>query len=196
MSAVPAEAGAEVALRLRRACEAHDPSIGPHLDRVTRYACALGRGLGLPDDRLEHLRLAAPLHDVGKIGLPAGLLQKPGKLTPAEMETVRAHTTIGHRILDGSPWPVLQCAARIALSHHENWDGSGHPHGLRGEAIPLEARIVAVADVYDALSTSRAYKEAWEPERVVAELRRLRGIKFDPEALDLFLGQLPQLAAV
>lgn len=196
MNPPPSDPGAEVALRLRRACEAHDPSIGPHLDRVTRYACEIGRGLGLPGERLEQLRLAAPLHDVGKIGLPPALLHKPGKLTSAEMQIVREHTTIGHRILDGSPWPVLQCAAQIALSHHENWDGSGQPQGLKAGQIPLEARIVAVADVFDALSSSRIYKDAWDPEQVVAEMRRLRGVKFDPEALDLFLDRLPILAAV
>ncbi len=196
MSAAPADPGAEAALRLRRACEAHDPKIGPHLDRVTRYACEIGLALGLPADRRGQLRLAAPLHDVGKIGLPSALLQKPGRLTAAEMDLVREHTRIGHRILEGSPWPALRCAADIALCHHENWDGSGHPRGLRGAQIPLEARIVSVADVFDALSSPRAYKEAWEPGRVAAEMRRLRGAKFDPELLDLFLDRLPLPAAV
>lgn len=102
----------------------------------------------------------------------------------------------GHRILDGSSWPVIQCAARIALSHHENWQGGGYPQGISGDGIPLEARIAAVADVYDALSSPRAYKPAWEQDRVVAEMRRLRAVKFDPEILDLFLGRLPAAAEI
>ena len=145
----------------------------------------------MPAARLHELSYAVPLHDLGKIGLPSALLAKPGRLTPEEMTTVMAHTRIGHGILEDSRWPVIQCAARIALSHHENWDGSGHPHGRAGEEIPLEARLTAVADVYDALSSPRAYKPAWEPDQVVAEMRRLREKKFDPGLLDLFLDYLP-----
>lgn len=192
----PINPGIEIAVRLRLACEAHDTTISSHLDRVSRYACEIGRRMGLSQARIFELHHATPLHDVGKIGIPVELLNKPGRLTSDEMETVKSHTTIGHRMLEGSPWPIIQCAARIALSHHECWDGAGYPLGLAGEAIPLEARIVAVADVYDALMSQRAYKPAWEEDAVIAELRRLRGTKFDPTILDLFLDHLRAMTAV
>ena len=185
----------EIALRLRRACEAHEPTIGDHLDHVTRYACELGRLAGLAEVQLGELQHATPLHDLGKIALPLSLLNKPGRLTPEESEVIRTHTVIGHQILEGSPWPLIQCAARIALSHHECWNGNGYPQGLAGENIPLDVRIVTVADVYDALKSRRAYKPAWEEERVVDELRRLREAQFDPAILDLFLAHLPAMAA-
>jgi HD-GYP domain-containing protein (c-di-GMP phosphodiesterase class II) len=187
--------GVELAQRLRLACETHDPAIGPHLDRVTYYSCEIGRRLGLDPGQLDELRLAAPLHDLGKIGLPTALLNKPGRLTAAEIEVVKSHTRLGHKILAGSPWSAIETAAQVALSHHECWDGSGHPHGLAGTDIPLAARIVAVADVYDALLSQRAYKPAWDEEAVSDELRRQRGLKFDPEILDVFLEHLPQIAA-
>ncbi len=183
-------------MRLRLACEAHDPEIGSHLDRVTQIACEIARALGLGEATVTSMRHAVPLHDLGKIGIPLSLLHKPGRLTPEEAETVKAHTVIGHDILVGSPWPAIQCAARIALSHHEDWGGGGYPHGWAGEAIPLEARIAAVADVYDALSTPRAYKPAWAPDRVIAEMRRLRGTKFDPAILDVFLSHIPAAAEI
>jgi HD-GYP domain-containing protein (c-di-GMP phosphodiesterase class II) len=185
--------GAEIAVRLRLACEAHDTTISSHLDRVTRYACEIGRVMGLSATRIAELHYATPLHDVGKIGIPVELLNKPGRLTREEFEMVKSHTVIGYRMLEGSPWPTIQCAARIALAHHESWDGTGYPHGLVGESIPLDARIVAVADVYDALMSQRAYKPAWEEDAVIAEMRRLRETKFDPAILDLFLDHLPAM---
>jgi putative two-component system response regulator len=181
----------EIAVRLRLACEAHDVSIGPHLDRVTGYACEIARRMGLPAARVHELTHAVPLHDIGKIGLPVSLLNKPGALEAAEREVIKTHTLIGHRILEGSPWPVIQCAARIALSHHEAWDGTGYPHRWTAERIPLEARISCVADVFDALCSSRAYKPAWDLGQVVDEMRRLRGTKFDPGIVDLFLAEIP-----
>lgn len=187
--------GVEMALRLRHACEAHDSTIGSHLDRVSRYACEIGRLAGWSEARLLELYHATPLHDVGKIGVPTEILNKPGALTSAEMEVIKQHTLIGHRMLEGSKWPVMQCAAVIALSHHECWDGRGYPHGLSGARIPLEARIVAVADVYDALISQRAYKPAWEEDRVITEMRQMRAAKFDPEILDLFVGNLPEIVA-
>lgn len=186
--------GVEIAGRLRLACEAHDADISQHLDRVSRYACDVGRLMGLSDLQLFELKHATPLHDLGKIALPLEILNKVGRLTHDEMETVKTHTVIGHRIMDGSEWPMIQCAARIALSHHECWNGSGYPHNLAGDAIPLDARIVAVADVYDALMSQRAYKPAWEEDMVIAEMRRLRGDKFDPAILDLFIENLPVLS--
>jgi len=195
MSASPfPDPGVEMAIRLRQTCEVHDARIASHLDRVSRYACEIGRLAGLPVSRLIELHYAAPLHDIGKIGLPLALLNKAGSLTDKERELVKSHTVIGHRILDGSSWPVISCAAQIALSHHECWDGSGYPHGLSREKIPLDARIVAVADVFDALISHRAYKPAWEEEHAIAEMLKLRGSKFDPEILDLFLQHLPGMA--
>lgn len=186
--------GVEIAVRLRLCCEAHDPTIGSHLDRVGRYACEIGRLMGLSPTQILELHHATPLHDVGKIGIPSEILNKPSRLTREEMELVKTHTVIGHRILEGSDAPVMQCAARIALSHHECWDGSGYPHGISRQAIPLDARIVAVADVYDALMSQRAYKPAWEEELVLAEMRNLRAIKFDPQILDLFLENISAFA--
>jgi len=194
LPAVFADPGVELAARLRVACEAHDPSISQHLDRVSRYACDIGRLMGFTEAQLVELRHATPLHDIGKIAMPLEILNKTGRLTNEEMDTIKLHTVIGHRILDGSSWPVLQCAARIALSHHECWSGNGYPHNLVGEAIPLDARIVAVADVYDALLSQRAYKPAWEEDMVMAEMRRLRETKFDPAILDLFVENLPVLS--
>jgi response regulator RpfG family c-di-GMP phosphodiesterase len=188
--------GIEMARRLRAACEAHEPSIEQHLDRVSNYTCTLARLLDMPASQVECLHHAVPLHDIGKIGISTALLTKPTRLTEEEMEIVRGHTVIGHRILAGSSSPVIQCAARIALSHHEAWDGSGYPHRLAGENIPLEARIAAIADVYDALLSPRAYKAAWEQTMVISELQRLRGIKFDPMLLDCFLEHVAQVESV
>ncbi len=187
----PVENGQEMAARLRLACETHDVSIGAHLDRVTGYADEIARRMGLSSEDRLFITQAICLHDIGKIGLPLTLLHKPGRLTPAEAEIAKTHTVMGHRILAGSPWPILQCAAQIALEHHENWDGSGYPYHKSGLKIGRDARIAAVADVYDALSSPRAYKPAWEPDQVVAEMQRLRGVKFDPEILDVFLARLP-----
>lgn len=189
------DSGIDLAQRLRLACEAHDPSIGSHLDRVSRFAVSIGRLVGLSERQLLELHHATPLHDLGKIGIPIELLNKTGRLTAEEMTIIKSHTLVGFRILDGSHDPLIQMAAKIALYHHENWDGSGYPYGLCREDIPQEARIVAVADVYDALMSQRAYKPAWEEEAVVTELRRLRGLKFDPEILDLFLEHLPSMVA-
>lgn len=187
MPSVPPDPAAEILDRLRRVCEAHDPAIGPHLDRVAELSATIARGLGRPPAEVQAVRQIAPLHDLGKIALPLSLLQKEGALSTEEMDEVKAHTVVGYDILRGSAWPLVQAAARVALSHHENWDGSGYPHGLRGTAIPLEARIVAVADVFDALTSQRSYKPAWHFEAALAEMERLRAAKFDPAILDVFL---------
>ncbi len=182
--------GDEIVIRLRLTCEVHDDALVGHLDRVAHYACELATALKLAPADIAKLRLAAPLHDIGKVALPLELLNKPGRLTPAEMEIIKSHTTIGHHILCGSRWPVVQLAADIAHAHHENWDGSGYPHAIPGEKIPLLARIVAIADVYDALRSPRTYKPAWTLEQAIEELSRQRAIKFDPYLLDAFLKNL------
>ncbi len=185
--------GDEIVIRLRLTCEAHDDALVGHLDRVALYACELATALQLDPADIAQLRIAAPLHDIGKVALPLELLNKPGRLTNSEMEIVKSHTTIGYRILGGSKWPVVQLAADIAHSHHENWDGSGYPRALAGEKIHRLARIVAIADVYDALRSPRTYKPAWTLEQAIEELKRQRGIKFDPLLLDTFLKILPNL---
>jgi putative two-component system response regulator len=187
--------GIEMALRLRYACEAHEHSISEHLERVSLYTCEIARLMGCSMKHLAELRYATPLHDLGKIYVPVAVLNKPGKLTTEEMVIVKTHTTLGHRMLEGSSWPVIRCAAEIALSHHECWDGSGYPYGIAGDRIPLDARIVAVADVYDALLSQRAYKPAWEESVVLNTMREMRGTKFDPEVLDVFLAHPPVFGA-
>jgi putative two-component system response regulator len=135
----------------------------------------------------ELLRHASALHDVGKVGVPDSILLKPGKLDPEEWATMQSHTTIGASILSGSTSPLVQLAETIALTHHERWDGSGYPQGLAGDDIPLAGRICAICDVFDALLSSRPYKDAWPIAEVLAELERQRGSQFDPRLIDVFL---------
>ena len=187
--------GIEMALRLRRACEAHESELGSHLTNVARYTAELARHIGLSDAFVADLHYATPLHDLGKIAVPLELLRRPGALTHEEMELVKEHTVVGHRILQGSEWPVIRYAANIALSHHENWDGTGYPHGLSGESIPIEARLCAIADVYDALRSRRSYKRPWPEQEVIHELRRLSGTKFEPRLVEAFLELIPRLEA-
>ena len=181
----------EIIERLARAAEFRDDNTGQHTERVGQMAALLGRELGLPDAQVVLMRRAAPLHDVGKIGIPDSILLKLGKLTPAEFELVKTHTTIGARILSGSRFALLRLAEEIAFSHHERWDGSGYA-GLAGGAIPLPGRIVAVADVFDALTQKRPYKAAWPVEEAVAEVRRQRGRQFDPDVVDAFVRIIEQ----
>lgn len=141
---------------------------------------------------MELIRLAAPLHDVGKIGIADALLLKKGKLDPDEFQLMTTHVTIGGQILSGSESPLLQLAEQIALTHHESWDGSGYPLGLKGEEIPLAGRIVTVADVFDALTHERPYKKAWTEEAAAIEIERLSGGKFDPRVVAIFLVLLQQ----
>ena len=177
----------EILERLARAAEYRDDDTGEHIERVGRIAALLARALGLREAEVELVRRAAPLHDVGKIGIPDEVLLKPGKLTAAEFAQMQTHTMIGAKILSGSRFPILQLATEIALTHHERWDGSGYPHGLAREAIPLPGRIVAVVDVFDALTHERPYKSAWPVAAAVAELRRQRGRQFDPSVVTAFL---------
>jgi PAS domain S-box-containing protein len=180
------DARLETLQRLALAAEYRDDDTYQHTERVAGTVALLGERLGLPETDVALLRQAAPLHDVGKLGISDSILLKPGKLTVAEFEQVKAHTTAGATILSGSRSDVLQLAEQIALSHHEWWDGNGYPARLRGDAIPLCGRLVAVADVFDALTHSRPYKEAWSVEDAVAEIVSLRGRQFDPAVVDAF----------
>ena len=176
----------EIIDRLARAAEFRDDNTGQHTERVGKMAALLARQLGLPDAQVSLIRRAAPLHDVGKIGIPDAILLKLGKLTAAEFELVKTHTTIGARILSGSRFALLRLAEEIAFSHHERWDGGGYG-GLAGDRIPLAGRIVTVADVFDALTQKRPYKSAWPLDEAVAEIERQRGRQFDPDIVDAFL---------
>ncbi|MDA0167518.1 CHASE2 domain-containing protein [Solirubrobacter taibaiensis] len=177
----------EVVLRLAQAAELHDDDTGEHLDRMSRMCGDVALELGLPPTRAETIRYASVLHDVGKIGVPDSILRKPARLTPDEMTTMRKHVVEGALLLEGSPSPVLQVAEIIVDTHHERWDGTGYPNGLRGEEIPLEGRIAAVCDVFDALTHQRPYKPAWTVERACEEITRLRGTHFDPVVADALL---------
>jgi PAS domain S-box-containing protein len=176
----------ETLRRLALAAEFRDDSTFEHIERVGQTAFLLARALGLSEQEAALIRRAAPLHDVGKLGVSDSLLLKPGKLTSAEFEQVKKHTIYGSRILADSRSEVVQLGARIALSHHEWWNGKGYPHGLKRIQIPLAARIVALADVFDALTHNRPYKRAWPIDEAVAEIRRLRGQQFDPAIVDAF----------
>ena len=154
---------------------------------MSRVAGLVAEGMGLAEDDVRTIEMAAPLHDMGKIAIPDAVLMKAGKLDEAEMAVMRRHPRIGHELLSGSQNRFIQVGAMIALRHHERYDGSGYPDGLAGEAIPLEARIVAVADVFDALISPRPYKEAWTVDAALAYLYAQRGRLFDPDCVDALM---------
>jgi putative two-component system response regulator len=178
----------EVLERLALAAECRDDMTGEHILRVARTAKLLARQLGLPAGLETMIEATAPLHDIGKIAIPDGVLLKPGPLTGDEIEVMRQHVEIGARILAGSECPRLELAREIALYHHERWDGSGYLHGLAGPQIPLAARITAVADVFDALTHARPYKSAWPVDRAVSEILHGSGSQFDPDVVEAFAG--------
>jgi PAS domain S-box-containing protein len=172
--------------RLALAAEYRDDDTHQHTERVGSMSCLLAYRLGLPTEFVERLRHAAPLHDVGKLGIPDAVLLKPGRLTNGERELMQTHTTIGSTILAGSGFSVLQLGEEIARTHHERWDGRGYPSRLAGEETPIAGRIVAVADVFDALTHARPYKPAWELERAVDEIIAGAGTQFDPAVVEAF----------
>lgn len=180
------EARVEVLERLTQAAEFRDDATGKHTRRVGEDAGATARMLGLAEEEVELIGRAAPLHDVGKVAIPDSILLKPGRLTPDEFEIMKTHTTLGARMLAGGRSRMMDLAERIALSHHERWDGRGYPGGIGGEEIALPARIVALADFYDALSHDRPYRPAWETARIWDEIERERGRHFDPIVVDAF----------
>ncbi len=186
------EAHHEVLERLAVAAEFRDDETGQHIKRVGQMSAVLARNLGLPQDQVELIERAAPLHDVGKIGIPDHILRKPGPLTPEEFEVIKAHATIGARILSGGRFPLLRMAEEIALTHHERWDGMGYPQGLTGEAIPLSGRIVALADAFDAIISLRPYKGAQRIEEAIRAIAAGAGAQFDPRVVDAFLAHTPR----
>jgi putative two-component system response regulator len=181
----------EIIERLAKAAEFRDDNTGHHTERVGQMAALIAKQTGLPEAQVSLIRRAAPLHDVGKIGIPDSILLKLGKLTHDEFTVVKTHTSIGARILSGSRFPILRLAEEIAFSHHERWDGCGYA-GIPRDDIPLAGRIVAIADVFDALTQHRPYKEAWPVDRAVAEIENQRGRQFDAALVDAFLRIIDQ----
>jgi putative two-component system response regulator len=177
----------EVLERLASAAEFRDGETSRHTDRVGEISGLIALQLGFNAEHAEMIKFAARLHDIGKIGIPDSILLKPGKLTPEEFSTMSTHTSIGARILSGGSSEVVMLAEKIALSHHERWDGSGYPHGLKGAQIPVEARIVSVADVLDGLLHARPYREAWPISAVLAFIERGSGSQFDPDVVNALL---------
>ncbi len=180
-------AQAETVQRLSMAVEFRDEDTGSHIERIGRFSVLLAEHIGMDAQFCERLKHAAPLHDVGKVAIPDAILLKPGPLTPQERAIVETHAEEGHRLVRGSSSSILDMAATIALSHQEKWDGSGYPRGLKGESIPIEGRIVAVADVFDALTSDRVYRKAFAVEDAVQMMREQRGRHFDPVLLDAFM---------
>jgi cyclic di-GMP phosphodiesterase len=179
--------------RLAVAAEFKDADTADHIDRVGRFAGVLASAIGLAPGDVERIRHAAPMHDVGKIGIPDEVLLKPGSLDEVEWAMMRKHTTLGAKLLEGSDSEVLQMGERIAQSHHEKWDGSGYPQGLSGSDIPLEARICAIADYFDAVTMARPYRGPLPVEYAVAGIEEDQGVHFDPALREAFLGCLPQI---
>lgn len=186
----------DTVFRLGLAAEFKDDDTGQHVLRMADYAVAVARELGWDEQRLELLLHAAPMHDIGKIALPDSILKKPGPLDAAEWEIVKRHPLIGGRILSGSSSEVIRLAEVVALTHHEKWNGSGYPHGIAGDAIPLVGRVVAVCDVFDALTVRRPYKQPFPWQNAIAVIRDGSGSHFDPEVVAAFLRAEPVMAAV
>ena len=174
----------------------NDTDTGVHIWRMGEYSGIIAAAYGLDAEQCALIELAAPMHDTGKIGVPNAILKKPGKLNPEEWVQMQQHCQMGHDILAKSDAPVFQLAAEVALHHHEHWDGNGYPHQLRGEAIPVPARIVALADVFDALTSKRPYKEAWPIDSAIATVRAQAGSHFDPQVVQAFEAALPKIEQV
>jgi putative two-component system response regulator len=181
-----ARAEIDTAECLAMAAEYRDDDTGQHTQRVGRMAAQLAQIIGLSETEIALIKRAAPLHDVGKIGIPDSILLKPDRLTTEEFDVIKTHTTIGAAIMARHHTSLLQDASKIALNHHERWDGRGYPNGLSGEEIPLAGRIVAVADVFDALTNNRPYKNAWPVEQAIAEIQQQGGKQFDPNVVEAF----------
>ena len=186
----------EIVRRLGRAAEYRDNETGLHIVRMSNMAMMLGVASGLEADQADLLLNASPMHDIGKIGIPDHILLKPGKLDADEWEIMKQHTVIGANILSGDDSDLLKMAAEIALTHHEKWDGSGYPHGLEAEAIPLVGRVTAIADVFDALTSERPYKKPWSVDEAVEFMNKQSGKQFDPQLIKSFNEILPEILEI
>ena len=190
------QAHVDLVHRLGRAAEYKDTDTGEHIARMSQYSKLLALEFGMGEQQAELLRQAAPMHDVGKIGIPDAILLKPGRLTPDEFDHMKQHAAIGAQILANSSSPLLQLAHKLAIEHHEKWDGSGYPNGLKGEQISVEGRIVAIADVFDALTSQRPYKEAWGVEEALEHMQAQAGKHFDPHLINLFVNKLDAIITI
>lgn len=186
----------ETIIRLLTALESRDEETGGHVRRIGLFSAHLAEAAGWTQEEVEDIRLAAPMHDIGKIGVPDAILRKEGPLTTDEFEVIKSHTTIGGQILGDSEFPMLQMAHEIALYHHERFDGGGYPEDRKGEDVPVAARIVALVDVYDALSQDRVYRKACPLEEVLESMRQSSGSHFDPQFFDLFLDSIPDFQRI
>lgn len=186
----------ETIYRLAKAAEFRDNETAMHIQRMSRYCEMLANHAGLDDERVELIRTASPMHDIGKIGINDLILLKAGKLTEEEYEVMKRHPEIGCRILSGSESELLNLGATIALTHHEKYDGTGYPKGIAGEDIPLEGRITAIGDVFDALTTKRVYKPAYSIDKTIEMMKDWRGTHFDPWLLDLFIDNMPDVLTI
>lgn len=186
----------ETLMRLAKAGEYRDEDTGNHILRISRYSKLIAHRLGLSHERCDLIAQSAPMHDIGKIGIPDAILLKPGRLTPEEYKIMQRHTLVGYEILKDSLSKYIQIGAVIALNHHEKFSGEGYPHGLKGDSIPLEARIVAIADVFDALVTDRPYKKSWPMEKAIEYISEERGKHFDPDCAEAFLSELQEVELI
>ena len=189
-------ASIETINRLTTAAEYKDEETGAHIQRMSLYSEAIARSLGLNETTTENILLAAPMHDIGKISIPDHILLKPGKLDADEWEIMKQHTVVGAKILVGSNSEIIKLGAIIARYHHEKWDGSGYPDGLKGDQIPISARIVAVADVFDALLSERPYKKPFSEEKTFSIIKEGKGNHFDPDVVDAFFAVQEEILAI
>jgi putative two-component system response regulator len=190
------EAYIDTIFRLSVAAEYKDDDTAIHIHRMSSYSAILAEGLGLSAEEVESIRYASPMHDIGKLGVPDSILMKPGKLTPAEFKEMQNHTIFGGKILENAKADLLKVSEEIAMTHHEKWDGSGYPRGLKGENIPLKGRIVALADVFDALTTKRCYKPAFPLEESLRIIKEGAGRHFDPKVVQAFNNSIEKILAV
>jgi two-component system response regulator RpfG len=186
----------ETLFRLAKAGEYRDSDTGNHVLRMAKFSRLIAEGMGLDENRCTLIEMAAPMHDIGKIGIPDNILLKPGQLNHEEFSIMKTHSSIGYHILKSSHSKYISLGAEIALSHHEKYDGSGYPNGLKDKAIPLDARIVAVADVYDALTSERPYKKAWSNPEALEYLYANKGVHFDPGCVEAFMLQFSKVSLI
>lgn len=186
----------EIILKLGDVVETRSHETGNHVQRVSEYTYLLSKLYGMTESEALDIKLASPMHDVGKIGIPDNILNKPGDLTEEEFDIIKTHTSIGYSIFNTSELPVLKLAAEIALYHHEHWDGSGYPNGISGKNIPVSSRITTIVDVFDAVSHSRIYKDAWDIEESSSYIKANSGKMFDPELADLFINNIEQFLEI